>query len=116
MTIKAPQVHAMARELSRSAAVLPGQEELDRLLATAAINPVPLEQSQVHWALEGWRRPTAATQSAQRNYSEVMIRSFRCADTETPVKDWDVSRIKAFERVARRKLRQLELAKRLDYH
>ena len=51
MTIKASQVHAMARELGRSAAVLPGQEELERLLATAAINPVPLEQAQVHWRL-----------------------------------------------------------------
>lgn len=43
-----------------------------------------------------------------------MIRSFRCADTETLAKGWEVSRFQAFERVARRKLRQLEIAQRLE--
>jgi proteic killer suppression protein len=33
-----------------------------------------------------------------------MIRSFRCADTETLAKGWEVPRFQAFERVARRKL------------
>lgn len=39
-----------------------------------------------------------------------MIRSFRCADTATLAKGWAVPRFQAFERVARRKLRQLEIA------
>ena len=43
-----------------------------------------------------------------------MIRSFRCADTETLAKGWEVSRFQAFERVARRKLRQLEIAQGLE--
>lgn len=43
-----------------------------------------------------------------------MIRSFRCADTETLAKGWEVLRFQAFERVARRKLRQLEIAQRLE--
>jgi ribonuclease VapC len=33
-----------------------GHSELDRLLGTAGITPVPLELAHVHWALEGWRR------------------------------------------------------------
>jgi ribonuclease VapC len=33
-----------------------GQAELDHLLSAAAISPLPLELSHVHWALEGWRR------------------------------------------------------------
>jgi ribonuclease VapC len=33
----------------------PGQAELQRLLATAAVTPLPLEEAHVHWALEGWR-------------------------------------------------------------
>jgi proteic killer suppression protein len=37
-----------------------------------------------------------------------MIRSFRCADTETLAQGWEVPR------VARRKLRQLEIAQRLE--
>ena len=43
-----------------------------------------------------------------------MIRSFRCADTETLAKGWTVPRFQACERVARRKLRQLEIAQRLE--
>ena len=43
-----------------------------------------------------------------------MIRSFRCSDTETLAKGWEVPRFQAFERVARRKLRQLEIAQRLE--
>jgi proteic killer suppression protein len=43
-----------------------------------------------------------------------MIRSFRCADTETLAQGWEVPRFQAFERVARRKLRQLEIAQRLE--
>ena len=33
-----------------------GQAEFERLLATAANTPVPMEVAHVHWALEGWRR------------------------------------------------------------
>ena len=43
-----------------------------------------------------------------------MIRSFRCPDTERLALGWVVPQFKAFERVARRKLRQLEIAGRLD--
>ena len=43
-----------------------------------------------------------------------MIRSFRCADTRSLASGWSVPRFQAFERVARRKLRQLEIASRLD--
>jgi proteic killer suppression protein len=43
-----------------------------------------------------------------------MIRSFRCADTETLAQGWQVSRFQAFERVVRRKLRQLEIAQCLE--
>lgn len=43
-----------------------------------------------------------------------MIRSFRCADTQALASGWAVPRFQAFERVARRKLRQLEIATRLD--
>lgn len=43
-----------------------------------------------------------------------MIRSFRCADTRSLASGWSVPHFQAFERVARRKLRQLEIANRLD--
>lgn len=43
-----------------------------------------------------------------------MIRSFRCPDTERLAQGWSVPRFQAFERVARRRLRQLEIATRLD--
>ncbi len=43
-----------------------------------------------------------------------MIRSFRCPDTERLHQGWPVPQFQAFERVARRKLRQLEIAGRLD--
>ena len=43
-----------------------------------------------------------------------MIRSFRCADTEIPAQGWEVPGFHAFERGARRKLRQLEIAQRLE--
>ena len=43
-----------------------------------------------------------------------MIRSFRCPDTERLAQGWGVPQFQAFERVARRKLRQLEIAGRLD--
>jgi proteic killer suppression protein len=43
-----------------------------------------------------------------------MIRSFRCPDTERLAQGWAVPQFQAFERVARRKLRQLEIAGRLD--
>ena len=43
-----------------------------------------------------------------------MIRSFRCADTERLAAGWAVPRFQPFERVARRKLLQLDIAGRLD--
>jgi proteic killer suppression protein len=52
--------------------------------------------------------------SAWRNYAGWMIRSFRCPDTERLAQGWAVPQFQAFERVARRKLRQLEIAGRLD--
>jgi len=52
--------------------------------------------------------------SAWRNYADEMIRSFRCPDTERLARGWAVPQFQAFERVARRKLRQLDIAGRLD--
>ncbi|MCX5968324.1 MAG: type II toxin-antitoxin system RelE/ParE family toxin [Cyanobacteria bacterium] len=43
-----------------------------------------------------------------------MIRSFRCPDAERLAQGWAVPQFQAFERVARRKLRQLEISGRLD--
>lgn len=43
-----------------------------------------------------------------------MIQSFRCRDTEALSRGLSVPRFQAFETVARRKLRQLEVAGRLD--
>ena len=43
-----------------------------------------------------------------------MIRSFRCPDTERLAQGWAVPRFQSFERVARRKFRQLEIAGCLD--
>lgn len=43
-----------------------------------------------------------------------MIRSFRCADTESLARGNHVRRFESLSRVARRKLRQLEVAGRLD--
>ena len=43
-----------------------------------------------------------------------MIRSFRCPDTERLAQGWAVPQFEVFDRVARRKLRQLEIAGRLD--
>ena len=43
-----------------------------------------------------------------------MIRSFKCADTESLAKGLRVKRFVNIEAVARRKLRQLEIAARLD--
>ncbi|MGH8129439.1 MAG: type II toxin-antitoxin system RelE/ParE family toxin [Steroidobacteraceae bacterium] len=43
-----------------------------------------------------------------------MIRSFKCADTESLARGDTVRRFEGVARVARRKLRQLEIAGRLD--
>lgn len=43
-----------------------------------------------------------------------MIRSFRCADTESLARGQRVRRFESVAIVARRKLRQLEIAARLD--
>ena len=43
-----------------------------------------------------------------------MIRSFRCRDTEALANGARVRRFQSFETVARRKLRQLEIASTLD--
>ena len=43
-----------------------------------------------------------------------MIRSFKCKDTETLSKGYRVRRFDSFEKVARRKLRQLEIAAQLS--
>lgn len=43
-----------------------------------------------------------------------MIRSFRCRDTRNLAQGQRVKRFQAFEAIARRKLRQLEIAATLD--
>jgi proteic killer suppression protein len=43
-----------------------------------------------------------------------MIRSFKCSDTEALARGFRVARFVNFAQVARRKLRQLEIATRLD--
>lgn len=43
-----------------------------------------------------------------------MIKTFKCADTAALARGERVNRFVNFERVARRKLRQLEIAERLD--
>ena len=47
-----------------------GQAERERLLASAAITPVPLEEAQVHWALEGWRRFGKGRHPAALNFGD----------------------------------------------
>ena len=49
-----------------------------------------------------------------RRYYWAMIRSFKCPDTESLAKGIRVKRFVNIEAVARRKLRQLEIAARLD--
>ncbi len=44
-----------------------------------------------------------------------MIRNFRCRDTQRLAKGYRVRRFRAFERVAQRKLAQLEAAATLDF-
>ena len=43
-----------------------------------------------------------------------MIKTFKCADTEALSKGWRVERFVRIESVARRKLRQLQIAGRLE--
>ncbi len=43
-----------------------------------------------------------------------MIRSFKCADTQSLARGERVKRLEGIARVARRRLRQLEIAGRLD--
>lgn len=47
-------------------------------------------------------------------YYSLVIRTFRCADTAALASGRRVGRFRAIESVARRKLRQLEIAERLD--
>ncbi len=65
-------------------------------------------------ASENGSRTTNCRCSASRNYSGGMIRSFRCPDTERLAQGWAVPQFQAFERVALRKLRQLDIAGCLD--
>ncbi len=48
-------------------------------------------------------------------YIQRMIRNFRCRDTQRLAKGYRVRRFRAFERVAQRKLAQLEAAATLDF-
>lgn len=56
---------------------------------------------------------TLAVNNAIRYYGPV-IKTFRCADTEALSKGWRVERFVNIESVARRKLRQLQIAGRLE--
>jgi ribonuclease VapC len=47
-----------------------GHGELDRLLATAAISPVPLQEAHIHWALLGWRRYGKGRHRAALNFGD----------------------------------------------
>ncbi len=43
-----------------------------------------------------------------------MIKSFKCADTQRLLEGWRVARFVNFERAALRKLKQLDLARRIE--
>ena len=73
-----------------------GQTELERVLATAAITPVPLEEAPVHRALEGWRLLQLRPGPGHEGTIAVQRQRFRghrsadCADTTSaiPLADW----------------------------
>ena len=48
-----------------------GQGELDRLLAAADITTVPLEATQLHWALVSWRRSGKGHHRAGLNFGDL---------------------------------------------
>jgi ribonuclease VapC len=48
-----------------------GQGELDRLLAAADITTVPLEATQLHWALVSWRRFGKGHHRAGLNFGDL---------------------------------------------
>jgi ribonuclease VapC len=48
----------------------PGQAELERLMAVADINAVPLDATHVHWALVGWRRYGKGQHPAALNFGD----------------------------------------------
>jgi len=78
--------------------------------ASTALGSSPPDQHPI--GLQDSEHPS--NHSAWRNYAVRMIRSFRCPDTERLAQGWALPQFQAFERVARRKLRQLEIAGRLD--
>jgi proteic killer suppression protein len=51
---------------------------------------------------------------ARHYYLNAMIKSFKCTNTETLARGQDVKRFANIARVARRKLRQIEIAGRLE--
>jgi hypothetical protein len=55
-----------------------------------------------------------ADTTASWRYQEGVIRSFRCRDTSALAQGQRVKHVQAFEAIARRKLRQLEIAATLD--
>jgi toxin HigB-1 len=63
--------------------------------------------------LKGIRSITLDVKHAKRYYS-VVIKTFKCADTEALAKGRRVRRWANIESVARRKLRQLQIAGRVD--
>ena len=69
------------------------------------------------------RRPTASRGYAAQNlialycisiYYIIMIKSYRCRDTERLANNYRVERFMAFERIAQRKLAQLKAAETLE--
>jgi len=60
------------------------------------------------------KRELPLTVITRRVISRLVIASFRCADTEALAKGRRVGKFRAIESVARRKLRQLQIAERLS--
>ena len=95
------------RRLHRAAA----QDDHAQALHLAARS---LVSAHVHSPFFGSAQIVTLDVSNAARYYSVMIASFRNGETERLTRGWRVTRLAAIESVARRKLRQLQIAGRLD--